>query len=245
MTILDGCRLERESKKYQARSLAGHSGSQILVLGTLGLLTLSFTPFGRSSHHPMHVSMMCAFMIDISMMYVSVHRRIPTFAEHHQVLPISKIYIGGGSCCSLVLLLEYVHSFSKISSSWIVEKYLRKYRRHYYLLETLSSLRSSGALMLSSSPHSFDHNGQWFLCFCVFTSEAFLCWHNCNLMITLANFCYLDYTKSLNKKISKSDSSLQLYSFVRQNYLLTLNAKVPTIKLGSLWSHPSTKETQS
>ena len=112
-----------------------------------------------------------------------------------------------------------------------------------YLLQTLSSLRSSGALMLSSSPHSFDHNGQWFLCFCVFTSEAFLCWHNCNLMITLANFCYLDYTKSLNKKISKSDSSLQLYSFVRQNYLLTLNAKVPTIKLGSLWSHPSTNET--
>ena len=108
------------------------------------------------------------------------------------------------------------HSFSKISSSWIVEKYLRKYRRHYYLLQTLSSLRSSGALMLSSSPHSFDHNGQWFLCFCVFTSEAFLCWHNCNLMITLANFCYLDYTKSLNKKISKSDSSLQPYSFVRQ-----------------------------
>ena len=56
------------------------------------------------------------------------------------------------------------HSFSKISSSWIVEKFLRKYRRHYYLLQTLSSLRSSGALMLSSSPHSFDHNGQ---CFCV------------------------------------------------------------------------------
>ena len=107
------------------------------------------------------------------------------------------------------------HSFSKIPSSWIVGKYLRKYRRHCYLLETLSSLRSSGALVLSSSPHSFDHNGQSFcvLCFCVFASEAFLCWHNCNLMITLANFCYLDW---LNKKISKSDSSLQPYSFVRQ-----------------------------
>ena len=136
MTILGGCRLERESKKYQARSLAGHSGSQILVLGTLGLLTLSFTPFGRSSHHPMHVSMMYVFMIDISMMYVSLHRRIPTFAEHHQVLPISKIFstseegaaVAWFCCLSMCAKRNpcLQHSFSKISSSWIVEKYLRK-----------------------------------------------------------------------------------------------------------------------
>ena len=177
MTILGRCRLKRESKKYQARSLAGHSGSQILVLGTLGLLTLSFTPFGRSSHHPMHVSMMCAFMFDISMIYVSLHRRIPTFAEHHQVLPISKIISTSEEGAAVawfnvawVCAQSATHASSILLAKFPPAGLLKSIWENKgdiiicYLLQTLSSLRSSGALMLSSSPHSFDHNGQ---CFCV------------------------------------------------------------------------------